>query len=322
MKNQKAKTLRYYLRWAVWILLFQFLLANISASIYAYKFTHFYDGPAPEHISQNALVKTWKLFVGPKFYKNTVEPTPSFPFEPFKLKLANNSAIDGWYSQTDSSRRCVIVLHGMSMNKSSLLNEAAAFKRWGYSVLMIDFRGHGKSDGNNSCFGMNETEEAQKAFEYAKQKGNDRVIIYGVSLGAIVAMKATAEKKIDPVGIIADAPFKNLHNHLKARSRALGFPGEPFGTLVTVWIGLERGFNGFTHDANDYAKKISCPVLMECGEKDRLVSVDEIKTVYNNLASVQKKLVLYPDADHESYLLTDPLAWEREVQNFLSKLPQ
>src|SRR6476659_11400386 len=103
MKNQKTKTLRYYIRWAVWLLLFQFLLANISASIYAYKFTHFYDGPAPEHNSQNVFVKTWKLFVGPKFYKNEVEPTPSFPFESFKLKLANNASIDGWYSQTASS---------------------------------------------------------------------------------------------------------------------------------------------------------------------------------------------------------------------------
>jgi alpha-beta hydrolase superfamily lysophospholipase len=322
MKHQKTKTLRYYIRWAVWILLFQFLLANISASIYAYKFTHFYDGPPPEHTSQNVFVKTWKLFVGPKFYKNDVEPAPSFPFESFKLKLANNTSIDAWYSQTDSSRGCVIMLHGLSMNKSSLLNEATSFKRWRYSILMIDFRGHGKSDGNNSCFGINETEEAQKAFEYAKQKGNRNIIIYGVSLGAVVAMKATAEKKIEPTAIIADAPFGNLHNHLKARSRALGFPGEPFGTLVTAWIGIEKGFNGFSHDANDYAKKINCPFLMECGERDRLVSVDEVKNVFDNLPSVTKKLVLYPEADHESYLLTDPVRWNNEVQAFLNSLPE
>src|SRR5215213_9594254 len=67
MKQTKTKAWRYYLKWVLWILLFQFILANISASIYAHKFTHFYDGPPPERSSQNIITKTWKLFVGPKF---------------------------------------------------------------------------------------------------------------------------------------------------------------------------------------------------------------------------------------------------------------
>ena len=300
--------------------MFQFILANISASIYARKFTHFYDGPPPENGPKNALEKTWKLFVGPKFYKNTEEPSPSFAYDSFKLKIATDLSIDGWYSSTDSSKACVIFLHGMTMNKSSLLSEASFFKNQGYSILMIDFRGHGKSDGNNSYFGMKETEEAAKAFEYAKQKGNEKIIFYGVSLGAVVAMKAAAEKTIQPTAIIAEAPFDNLHNHMKARAREVGFPAEPFGGLVTFWIGIENGFNSFNHNTADYAKNISCPVLLESGEKDRYVSTNGITKVFNNLASTDKKLVLYPDADHESYLRIDPVKWQMEMQSFLKSV--
>jgi alpha-beta hydrolase superfamily lysophospholipase len=143
-----------------------------------------------------------------------------------------------------------------------------------------------------------------------------------MSLGAIVAMKAVAEDKIKPEAIIADAPFANLHAHLRARSRVLGFPGEPFGTLVTMWIGIEKGFNGFNHDANNYAKKIRCPTMIECGERDRYVSVDEIKTLFKNISATNTKLVLYPEADHESYLHVDPNRWEKEVRDFLDHLPR
>ncbi|MGZ5192064.1 MAG: alpha/beta hydrolase [Flavisolibacter sp.] len=312
--------MRYYLKWIVWILFFQFILANISASIYAHKFTHYYEGPPPETHPKNVLEKTWKLFVGPKFYKNSTESLPVFEYDSIKLKLSNDLIIDAWYSEADSSKGCIILLHGLTMNKSSLLHEAYLFKKWGYSVMLIDFRGHGKSNGNNTSFGADETEEAAKAFEFAQQKGNKKIIFYGVSLGAIVALKGTADQKIQPSGIIAEAPFGNLHNYMKSRSRELGFPGEPFGGLVTFWIGLKKGYNGFNHDVSEYAEKVNCPVLLECGERDRYVSKEEITKVFNNMASANKKLVLYPDADHESYLRVDPIKWESEMISFLDSL--
>ena len=319
MKQNRTKAWRYYLKWVLWILVFQIVLANISASIYAYKFTHFYDGPAPEHKTGNVFSRTWKLFVGPKFYKNTEEQMPSFPYESFKLKLEEDLLIDGWYGQADSSNACVIFLHGITMNKTALLNEANKFRQWGYSVMLIDFRAHGKSDGHNTTFGMRETEEARLAFEWAKKKGNTSIIVYGVSLGAVVAIKATAENKIQPAAIIADASFADLHSHLKARSREIGFPSEPFGALVTLWMGIENGFNGFNHDVTEYAQKVHCPILLECGDADRYVSVEEIKKIYSQFPSSYKMLALYPGLDHESYLHAAPLNWESEMNSFLRR---
>jgi alpha-beta hydrolase superfamily lysophospholipase len=317
MQKTKTKNFRYYLKWTLWVIVIQIVLANISASIYAYKFTHFYDAPAPPVSSQNIFNKTWKLFVGPKLYKNTDEPEPSFSYESIRLKTSNNIPIDAWYSKTDSSKACVIFVHGYTANKSFLEQEAAMFKQWGYSVLLFDLRGHGKSGGNNTTFGMKETDELQKAFEFAKQKGYSRIIVYGVSLGSAVCIKAVTENKIHPDAIIADSPFGNLHNHFKKRAELLGFPSEPFASLITLWIGIEKGFNAFKHDNRSYAKKVNCPVLIEWGEKDRFVSKEETETIFNNLSSKNKKLVVYPDADHESFLRKDPFTWEKEVQAFL-----
>ena len=134
-------------------------------------------------------------------------------------------------------------------------------------------------------------------------------------------LKAVADKKIQPEAIIADMPFNNLRQLLGAKAEDLGFPSEPFATLVTFWIGIERGYNGFEHRVPDYAAKVHCPVLVQWGARDRFVDREEITEIYDHISSTHKKLVTYPDADHQSLLVVDPLAWEKEVRNFLSTLP-
>jgi alpha-beta hydrolase superfamily lysophospholipase len=317
MQKTKTRNIGYYLRWTLWVIVIQIVLANISASIYAYKFTHFYDPPAPSVSSQNIFGKTWKLFVGPKFYKNTNEPEPSFVYETVQLKTSGGIPIDAWYSKTDSSNACVILIHGYSTNKSYVADEAAMFKQWGYSVLLFDLRGHGRSGGNATTFGMKETDELQKAFEFAKNKGHSKIFVYGASLGAGICIKAVAENKIHPDAIIADIPIGSLHEHFKRRAELLGFPSEPFASLITLWIGIEKGYNAFQHDNRLYAKKVNCPVLVEAGGRDRFISKEETETIFKNLASKNKKLVIYPDTDHESFLQKDPFTWEKEVQAFL-----
>jgi alpha-beta hydrolase superfamily lysophospholipase len=317
MQKAKTRNFRYYLKWTLWVIVIQIVLANISAAIYAYKFTHFYDAPAPSNSTQNVFNKTWKLFVGPKFYKNTNEPEPSFAYEPIQLKTSNGIPIDAWYSKTDSSNTCVIFVHGYSLNKSHLGEEAAMFKQWGYSVLLLDLRGHGKSGGNTTTFGVKETDELKKACAFAKQKGQSKIILYGVSLGAALSIKAVATGEVHPAAIIADVPFGSLHQHLKARARILGFPSEPFASLTAFWIGMERGYNGFRFDISSYSKKVDCPVLLEWGAKDPLVTKGETDSIYKNLSSKNKRLVIYPNADHGSFLQKDPFAWEKEVQAFL-----
>jgi alpha-beta hydrolase superfamily lysophospholipase len=321
MVKPKLKQWLYYLKWIMWVLLIQIVLVNITAAIYAYKFTHFYDGPAPVYNpNKNVFAKTWKLFVGPTFYKDTEESLPSFPYQSISFHNQHQKTINGWYSQSDSGSKCVIILHGITANKGYMLAEASQFKSWGYSVLMIDFRGHGKSDGNCSTFGKKETEELDSAFNYAKAKGNQHIIVYGMSMGAIVGMKGIADRSINPDGIILDAPFGSLKSHFKSRAEILGFPSEPFASLVTLWIGIERGYNGFDHGGYKYANKVTCPVLVQWGRKDRYVSYKEVQRIYQSLSSNDKELVVYENADHESLIQVEPTLWNQEVKKFSGRI--
>lgn len=314
--------IRFYFKWLGWVLLVQLVLVNISAAFYAYNLSHFRDGvPPANNSSSNIFVKTWKIFVGPKFYKDTVELQPPFPIEQVQFISDDDIRVDAWYSTSDTSRACVILCPGITGNKSYLSEFAAQFRQMGFNILLLDFRGQGKTGGNTISFGVKETGELQTAYAFAASRGNKKIILYGISMGAGICIKAAADGKIRPAAIIADMPFGSLRGHLGARATDLGFPSEPFASLVTLWIGIEQGFNGFRHDVSDYAEKLDLPVMVQCGTKDIYMDEEELRDMYNGIPSKQKKLVMYPGAGHSSLLDADPVKWQESVRHFLQTLP-
>lgn len=325
MKENKKpkKTIANIFRWVGWVLLAQFILINISAALYAYKFTHFYsdlpvDGDAS---SKNIFTKTWKLFSGPKFSRSAIHEQPVFPHETVQLKTAKGLSIEAWYSSVDSaSKGTVILFHSITNSKAQLLENAYEFRYWGYNVMLVDFRGHGNSEGNITTIGVRETEEVKLSYDYVMKKGEKNIFLFGTSLGAVVIAKAVGDYQLTPKGIIIEMPFLSLQTYLKARTRTLGFPQQPFAFLTTAWIGVERGFNGFKHNATRYAKKITCPVLMQTGAKDEFVLQSESEKIFKAIASADKKLVVYEKGQHESFLRHDAAKWRIEVEGFLQKL--
>ncbi|MBK7561737.1 MAG: alpha/beta hydrolase [Chitinophagaceae bacterium] len=327
-KQPLKQQLRSALRWVGWVLLVQFFLLNISAALYADKFTHFDNerSPAVSNPDENIFKKTWRLFAGQRQHKSIVEGYPSFSFDTITLTTKKGRIIDTWYSKTDSlPKGTVILFHGLTMNKSRILLEASEFRHQGYNILLVDFRGHGNSAGNNTSIGFRESEEVKLAWDYIFQQGEKNIFLWGVSLGAVTILKAIADYDIKPAGIILEMPFASLKTYLKARARAIGFrgfPEKPFAFLVTAWIGIERGFNGFNFKTYNYAKKITCPVLFQWGALDQTVGKWETEKVFNSIASSHKKLVIYDQADHESFLQKDPVKWRMETEKFLTASSQ
>lgn len=320
-KQALKRRLPSVIRWILWVLLVQFILINISASLYAYKLTHLYKSVSVnDHASgKNIFIKTWKLFTGPNQPKLEITEKPVFPFDTVLLKTAKGLNIDTWFAKTDSiSKGTVIMFHGITVNKAVLLDEAFEFLKWGYNILLVDFRAHGNSGGSTTTIGLRETEEVKLAWDYMQQQGEKTIFLYGSSMGAVAIAKSIADYQLKPAGIILEMPFQNLQTYLKARARMLGFPQQPFAFLTTFWIGVERGFNGFNFKTTRYVKEINCPVLMQCGGLDPFVLMKESEIIYSAIASTQKKLVVYDRAQHESFLRRDPIKWRIETERFLS----
>jgi alpha-beta hydrolase superfamily lysophospholipase len=315
----KRKKLRATLKWILWVILVQIVLINITAILYAYKLTHFYEpSPTPLHASKNIFTKTWKLFTGPKFKKSPITEVPHFPYETVQLITHDSIKLESWYLPVDSSKGTALLFHGLGSNKGSMLEEAYEFRYMGYNVMLVDLRAHGNSGGHTTTAGVFESEDVKLAFAFIEKKGEKNIILYGLSLGAVVIAKSIYDYGISPSHIIMDAPFESLKAHLRGRARVLGFPEEPFATLVTFWSGIERDFNGFKHNTCRYAGKINCPVLMQYGVQDKWVLPEETKDIFESIASKNKKLVIYQNADHGAFLQNDPMKWRNEMKIFLN----
>jgi alpha-beta hydrolase superfamily lysophospholipase len=322
MAEKKAKgKFRSFLPWIIGVIITQLVLINISASIYAYRLTHFYkaDTISSGYASANILQKTWKLFTGPKLTKYVLNTTPAFPYDTVNFVVRGNIPIESWYSKTDSvAKGTVILVHGVMINKGIVLTEAEQFRLMGYNVMLLDLRGHGHSGGNSTTMGVKETEEVKKAYDYIQSKGEKNIFLWGMSMGAVTVAKFIYDYNLPVSGIILEMPFASLSAYLRAKARSLNFPEQPFAFLVTFWMGLENGYNGFNHSTTRYAKKINCPVLLQWGTLDEFVLKSEITSIYDAIGSMHKSFVVYENARHESLLKNDPEKWNKSVGSFLS----
>jgi alpha-beta hydrolase superfamily lysophospholipase len=319
-KPGKTRT-RKILSWIIAALVFQFILMNISAGLYAYKLTHLKTPTADtwtQPAAGNIFARTWRLFTGPTMYKQSSNDSPRFACSTVIIRTPDSVSLEAWYGKADSgSRGTVILFHGLMGNRGWVIHEAEAFRNLGFNVLLVDGRNHGNSEGDVTTVGFRESGDVKAIFDWVKQAGEEHVYMWGTSMGAVEVLKSVGEYNLPVDGIIAESPFLSLQSHLKGRARVLDFPEEPFGFLTSFWIGAENGFSGWGFNLAKYGEKVHCPVLLQYGRKDPMVSAKETGLIYAALAAEKKKLVIYESAAHESFLKHDPATWLREVSAFM-----
>lgn len=319
----KRRRIPVIVRWIAWVLLVQFVLINISAALYAYRFTHFYNDPSllTSPPSENIFAKTWRLFTGPKQPRpQTISAKPNYTHETVTLKTESGLPIEAWYCPADSNAKgTVIIFHGITLTKGRMLDEAHEFRSLGYNLMLVDFRGHGNSGGNTTTIGVREAEEVKLAFDYMTQRGEKKIFLYGLSMGAVVVAKAVSDYQLATAGIIIELPFLSMQGYMRAQARSHGFASQQraFAFFTTFWVGVERGFNAYKHQTVRYAKNIKCPVLMQYGGRDAFVLPDESEKIFAAIASTDKRVAVYERAQHESLVRFDPLRWRIEVGKFL-----
>jgi pimeloyl-ACP methyl ester carboxylesterase len=106
------------------------------------------------------------------------------------------------------SKGSVVLLHGVRMDKQSLVPVALALSDAGYRALLVDLRGHGESSGRYLTYGTVEARDISQLLD-ALGPSPGCAGVYGFSYGAAVAIELAAR---DPrfVTVVAVAPFSSL----------------------------------------------------------------------------------------------------------------
>jgi alpha-beta hydrolase superfamily lysophospholipase len=322
MKDKKfSKKSSRILKWIGSVLLVQLILINISAAFHAYRFTHYYDDDKvrdqqPSH--GKPFLRTWRMMTGKKLARSLIQYHPSIPYDTVLLTTTNGKKLEAWYIKADSAKGTVILFHGLGSNKGNVLSEAFEFNSFGYNTTLVDLRAHGNSEGIVSSIGYQESEEVKLAYDHVTKKGENNIVLWGMSLGAVIVSKAIWQYDLKPKKIILEMPFDRLQDHIRARARISGFPGEPFGFFVTFWTGLEQGYWGYGHRTSRYVKNINCPVLLQWGNSDEYVMKEETERIFASINFPKKKLEIYDGAGHGPLITGNQSKWDAAVTGFLN----
>jgi len=300
-----------------------FVFLNIIVAFHAYKFTHFYDnktGQSHNYQLMSGMDAAKAILFGVDIYKSVIRSRPDFPYQTFHTRTGDGMLLEGWFIPKDNAKGTVILFHGHGGSRSNIIPEANAFHNFGYNVCMTDFRAHGNSEGNTCTIGYDESADVKAAYDYVVNKGEKNIVLYGISLGAATITKAMTDyKDIQPSKLILEMPFGSLQDAVKGKLRTMHLPPQPLTGLLIFWGGVEQGFWTYHLEPTEYVKNIHVPVLMQWGSNDIRVTKAETDSLYANLATKQKQLVIYRNSGHGSLLTKEPEKWENSIKAFLEK---
>ena len=305
-----------FLRRTLRVLLAIFLLLNVIAALHAWRFTHFEDD-AVARTQEKGLSfgeKLGILFTGarnPRPRNNTVPDTAYVV-----VRIPSNVMLEAWWMPRDSACGTVILFHGYGGSKSGLTDKAGVFRALGYNTLLVDFMGAGGSEGRQCTVGYKEAVEVRDALNWVRARGEQNTVLYGTSMGAAAILKALSDSALPVRSAIVECPFGTMLETVKNRFHSLGVPTVPMAHLLLFWGGVLNGFNAFAHNPETYAARVHCPVLLMWGELDAKVLRSETYAIYHKLAG-PKKLVTFPLAGHENYLVKYRQEWTAAVTGFL-----
>ena len=209
--------------------------------------------------------------------------------------------LHGWWASLKDARFVTLYLHGNAGNVTHRFPQIREIVAAGSSILMLDYRGYGKSSGRPTEKGL--YIDADAAYEHLLKLGAspDQIILHGESLGTAVAINLASRRRC--AALVLEAPFTSA--------------GDVAGTVLPV-IGPM-----LVHSYNSSAKihGIIAPKLFIQGDRDEIIPPRLGQKLYA-AAPAPKSFWTVQGAGHNDILETAGPQYRQRLAQFYSALPQ
>lgn len=176
------------------------------------------------------------------------------PFKELFFDIEPGVRINGLHFYRPNPKGLILYFHGNTRSIKGWAKYAVDFYRYDYDVVLVDYRGFGKSTGKRSEREM----LADMQFVYAslaKQYPEHHMLVYGRSLGSGFASKIASDNK--PRYLILDAPF---YNFTRVVERFLPFL--PVKLLLMYELRTDK-----------WLRHVNCHTYILHGTRDRLIPI-------------------------------------------------
>jgi uncharacterized protein len=148
-----------------------------------------------------------KFIFQPEKLKQDFQFKYDIPFREYFFDIMPGVRINALHFYRDHPKGLILYFHGNTRSIKGWAKYAKDFYRYDYDVILVDYRGFGKSTGRRNEKEM--LNDMQVIYDELKQKyTEDHLIICGRSMGSGFASKLAADNK--PRYLILEAPYFNF----------------------------------------------------------------------------------------------------------------
>ena len=220
------------------------------------------------------------------------------PFREVDLPTRRKRRLFAWWVPTQPGATTVIILHGWGANAEDMLPLAVPFHGAGCNVLLLDARGHGRSDRDTFASLPRFAEDVGAAMDWVREKADDQgdgMVLVGHSVGA-GAVLLEASRRQDVAAVISISAFGHPEWMMRRYLQRSHLP-RPLHGLVQTYVQWLIG-----HRFKDIAplstiRRVDCPVLLVHGEEDATVPIDDAEHL---VAVSGAELLRIAGAGHDS----------------------
>ncbi len=214
----------------------------------------------------------------------------------------------------------VLLCHGHGVNLMRMDDMVGFLRRAGYSILLPDFRAHGRSGGTFTTIGLHEWQDLRAVLDVAREKGliasSTPIAAYGRSMGAASLING-AENLPEIKAFILESSFESLRK-IAARDAWINLR-IPDTFLTDIAFKVVRILTGIDFLANNPEQKTrgisNRPVFLIHDEKDRRADLSAFESLKRRLPQAQTWVV--KDAWHVCAHNRSPIEFEMRFLNFL-----
>jgi len=192
------------------------------------------------------LFKPEKLPEDFQFYYENQE------IEEYNIETRDGAVLNGLHFKIENPKGVVLYLKGNSKSIKGWGKFAVDFTRNDYEVVMLDYRGFGKSTGRRTQKALKR--DLQLVYDKIKSQVDEKyIILYGRSLGSGLATKLASIN--NPRMLILDAPYYSL-----TKVAARYAPFMPLSWLIKYPLPTYK-----------WLKYVRCPIHIIHGTDDKLI---------------------------------------------------
>jgi pimeloyl-ACP methyl ester carboxylesterase len=195
-----------------------------------------------------------KFIFKPEKLKQDFQFKYDIPFRELFFDVEPGVRINGLHFYREQPLGLILYFHGNTRSIKGWARYAKDFYRYNYDVVLVDYRGFGKSTGKRSEKEM--LEDMQFVYKVLAERYHEHhIIVYGRSLGSGFATKVASENK--PRYLILDSPYYNFQ---KVVERFL--PILPIRYVLRYHLRTDK-----------WIRHVNCHTYIIHGTKDRLIPV-------------------------------------------------